>query len=352
MRANYTDAFLSVKSRMSPTLYSSAFVISAIRCVVLTAKLSPETLASVLEGTGVSESELMDGDGYLNWAQVHALTRNILALPNIDGLALRAGARVLPSLHGPMGIAAMASATLGDAFEVFRKYMETRSQVLAVTLQHNEQSCDVIMHLLPERDVVTEFLSQSIVASCFACTEFLLGEPLHGVEVAFAWSEPADLSAYRDIFNDNILLFDQPNTLIRVPTKYVTKSLSSRDGMIQVMASQQCEAILESLKRQGSLSAQILDQLRKAEGALPSLLGMSEMLNMSQRTLIRRLKAEDTRYQSLLDAETSRRAVFLLTLPSSTVASVAAQLGYAEPASFRRAFHRWFGVAPSDFRGK
>ena len=77
---------------------------------------------------------------------------------------------------------------------------------------------------------------------------------------------------------------------------------------------------------------------------------MAQHLNLSLRTLLRRLKDEGTTYQQLLDHETSQRAVALMNRPGSTVAQVAEQLGYAEPVTFRRAFRRWFGVSPSEYK--
>ena len=99
----------------------------------------------------------------------------------------------------------------------------------------------------------------------------------------------------------------------------------------------------------GALSDQVLALLHKAEGQA-DLDTIADRLHMSPRTLIRKLKQEDTRFQQLRDQTLSRRATQLLSLPHYTVAAVAEDLGYTDVASFRRAFQRWFGTSPGKFR--
>ncbi|MGH8494096.1 MAG: AraC family transcriptional regulator ligand-binding domain-containing protein [Moraxellaceae bacterium] len=333
-----------------PSTYQAAFSTSALRAVVMTLQPAPEQAQLLLAGTGMDEAALMRGDGFLSWSVVHKLISNLLQLSPPSGLALEAGYSVIPTLHGPMGIAAMSSDTLDEAMHTFSKYMASRSQVLVVEMRE-EPSCQVMSYrLLPEDDEVRRFLMQCTVASSMACIEFLLGEKVQGVELCFNWPEPADISAYEKIFHGNVLRFSAAEAEIWLPAHYMQRPLLSRDRQMRAIAAQQCDAIKESLRRQGLFSESILTHLRAQEGAIPSLQETAAFLNLSERTVIRRLKEEGTRYQDLADSEASRRAAFLLGLPGATVAAVAAQLGYAEPASFRRAFRRWFGVTPSEFR--
>lgn len=337
-------------SYQAATTYQAAFSTSALRAVVMTLQPSPEEAQLLLADTGLDEAALMRGEGFLSWAVVHRLVSNMLRLSLPSGLALQAGFSVIPSLHGPMGIAAMSSDTLGDAMHVFRKYMASRSQVLVVEMREEGAWQVMTYRLLPEDDEVRRFLMQSIVASSMSCMEFLLGEKLQGTELRFNWPAPVDISDYQKIFPGSSLFFSAQEAEIWLPAHYMQRALLSRDRQMRAIAEQQCDAIKESLRRQGLFSENILQHLRAQEGAMPSLQETAAVLNLSPRTVIRRLKEEGARYQDLADSEASRRAAFLLGLPGASVAAVAAQLGYAEPASFRRAFKRWFGVTPSEFR--
>jgi len=91
----------------------------------------------------------------------------------------------------------------------------------------------------------------------------------------------------------------------------------------------------ELLARRGS---------RLDQGATAALLGVSS------RTLSRRLAAEGTTFQSLLDESRRERAALLLRNSELGVAEIAYALGYEDAANFGRAFRRWFGTSPGRYR--
>lgn len=73
-------------------------------------------------------------------------------------------------------------------------------------------------------------------------------------------------------------------------------------------------------------------------------------LGMSRQTLYRRLKAEGTTFEELLDAKRRQLAVRYLGLDRSSVKAAAYKLGFSDPAAFSRAFKRWTGISPGRFR--
>ena len=73
-------------------------------------------------------------------------------------------------------------------------------------------------------------------------------------------------------------------------------------------------------------------------------------MHCSPSTLRRRLRAQDTSYQQLLDELRYARAQQLLGQHSLPIYRIAEALGFKETASFRHAFQRWSGVAPGRFR--
>ena len=76
---------------------------------------------------------------------------------------------------------------------------------------------------------------------------------------------------------------------------------------------------------------------------------MARRLHLSLRTFQRRLAAEGTRYEELVDVYRREESARLLD-GGASVGDVAARLGYGEPTSFTRAFRRWYGVPPSRWR--
>jgi AraC-like DNA-binding protein len=71
---------------------------------------------------------------------------------------------------------------------------------------------------------------------------------------------------------------------------------------------------------------------------------------MSTRTLQRRLAEEGTSFRGLLDDVRRTAAARHLRTPGLSNAEVAYVLGFSELAAFQRAFRRWYGVTPGEFR--
>ena len=74
-------------------------------------------------------------------------------------------------------------------------------------------------------------------------------------------------------------------------------------------------------------------------------------LGFSRQTLYRRLKAEGTTFERLLDRVRRRLAKRLLRTDGASVKEIAYRLGFSDPAAFSRRFKQWTGLSPRDFRG-
>lgn len=77
---------------------------------------------------------------------------------------------------------------------------------------------------------------------------------------------------------------------------------------------------------------------------------VARALHMSERTVRRRLRKEGTTLRELLDGFRHERAVELLSTRKYGIADVAFLLGFSELSSFYRAFRRWTGCTPAEFR--
>lgn len=84
--------------------------------------------------------------------------------------------------------------------------------------------------------------------------------------------------------------------------------------------------------------------------AMPSFEDLTGLLNMSARTLRRRLEREGTTYQRIKDNARRDLAITLLTRRGMSVCEVAERVGFSDPSAFHRSFKKWTGQAPGAFR--
>ena len=85
-------------------------------------------------------------------------------------------------------------------------------------------------------------------------------------------------------------------------------------------------------------------------GRLPALNEVADMLHMHERTLRRKLESEGTSFNGIVDDVRASLALEYLRTTKMTTDDIAALIGFSDAANFRRAFKRWTGKAPSDFR--
>jgi AraC-like DNA-binding protein len=137
---------------------------------------------------------------------------------------------------------------------------------------------------------------------------------------------------------------------LRFPTVLLERPLPQGTAAMQTLYERRCQALLERMTSGSDLVARVLGILVRGGSALPSLTETARELALSERTLRRRLADEGTSFGALVVRVQTQLAVDLLADTDLSVEEVAAELGYAEIASFSRAFRRWTGQPPSAFR--
>jgi AraC-like DNA-binding protein len=89
---------------------------------------------------------------------------------------------------------------------------------------------------------------------------------------------------------------------------------------------------------------------RELSGGEPTAEHVASLLHMSRRTLARRLEQEGTSFRSIMDDLRRGLAERYLALDDLGMSEIAVLLGFSDPAAFHRAFRRWCGQSPSEYR--
>ncbi|MEM1114332.1 MAG: AraC family transcriptional regulator ligand-binding domain-containing protein [Pseudomonadota bacterium] len=109
--------------------------------------------------------------------------------------------------------------------------------------------------------------------------------------------------------------------------------------------------VIEPLAAERSITHRIREILGSdLRDELPSFEDLTALLNMSARTLRRRLEKEGTSYQRIKDNARRDVAISLLSRDGLTVSEVAEQVGFSDPSAFHRSFKKWTGQSPGSYR--
>ena len=170
-------------------------------------------------------------------------------------------------------------------------------------------------------------------------------------EVRFAHGAPDDPAEHRAYFHAP-LTFDEPNNQLLFSREDLSRPFRSADPALSGVACRRLEKMLRQVQASDdSTSARVRRLLFESLARGGASAGdIARELGMSERTLHRRLHAENTSFRRLLDALRGELSSDLLREPRIGIAEIAFLLGYSEPAAFYRSFRRWTGQTPLAFR--
>ena len=154
-----------------------------------------------------------------------------------------------------------------------------------------------------------------------------------------------------DVVMDPTRTFGQPASAIVIPRALLQEMLAPPTDQREITAEaiETWKASAPAGDLPGSI-AQVVETL-SWEG-YPDIHRTAELVGTSVRTLQRHLKAEGHTFAELLDSVRKELARSYLRDAALSVSEVAFLLGYSEPSSFHRAFKRWEGEGPSEFRAR
>ena len=324
------------------------------RIIARVAQLPERDLGKLLHQTGLPESILMPGDNtYISGEQQLQIMKNGRALLGAADFGLQLGEQLRPSTHGPMGYLALSSPDLLSALNALRDYLPLRMPWVAVDLALNEQHivCELRFRMSLEQDP----FAQITMGECFAMVlqsfvEAVLGRVADEAEIEFAHAAPAHAAVYKDYLHAPFS-FGSGRTRYRLPAALAAVANTNGDNASYQLTQQLCNTLLEQTPR--SLSS-MTDRVRTLMLLRPiesiSEAEVARSLFVSKRTLARRLEAEGSGYRQIREQFLHELARGYLQESNQTVDTVAASLGYHDAAAFRKAFKRWSGMTPREFR--
>ncbi|MGY2399226.1 AraC family transcriptional regulator [Pseudomonas sp. SDO5271_S396] len=328
-------------------LHSHLTTLNAVSLVLAT--FEDQGLANdvLLAGSGIGVADLHRADTRITTCQEMRVCANAVALRQDIGLEL--GQRMHVSCYGLLGYALLTSATLGDALHQALRYPALLGTLFELSLVEDGEHIWLTAGDYRENPELAAFNVEFCLVSMKVICDDLLGRPLPLRGASFDYAAPNYHARYAERFDCPV----QFNALINgfsFDKQWLQQPLPLADAITHRAMVERCrKQNSEFTGRQAWLNRvrQLLaDQLHAA----PGLDGLAAQMNCSARTLRRHLHALGCSYQQLLDELRFEQAKQWLAQDQMPIHQIAEQLGFSETASFRHAFVRWSGVAPSVMR--
>lgn len=294
---------------------------------------------------------LSNPDNRIPFSQLVAFYEQGARLTGDDAFGLHLGERVAPELFDVLGYVVINSPTFGEALNRLIRYhsiwsdgavynLDIRGTRAHLTYEYNSEITDERRH------------------DCEMTLSILVNFARRGTgvdwapqEVSFQHSKPPAISEHKRIFRSQVH-FDSPLNELIFDSSLLSLRMMKADPGLCLILDRHAQELLSKRPRAESLISQVRQLLGEAlnVGDDPRIETISRKLGISVRTLQRKLREENTSHQELLDEMRSVLSRRFLQEPKVAICEVAYLLGFSEPSAFHRAFRRWTGITPKEYR--
>jgi len=266
-------------------------------------------------------------------------------------LMLRVGQQLGIASYGSFGFALMSCASLRESIQLLLRYGQVLFQP---SWTAHEQEGGLLLRANIARGTAAQqqLVAELSFSNVSALARSLYGsqvESAEGLEIQLCYSRPSHWASYKSAFHVPVT-FDCEHSQLLLPAQILDTPVKTANRSQHVVFHQQCEEMLRGLDSVEKTTAAVRQQLMESAGEFLDIAQVAERLHVSERTLRRRLEAESTSFRATFEEIRDLLAREYLVETELTVAEIAHLLDYAETVNFRRAFVRWNGVTPSEYR--
>lgn len=330
--------------------FSGRFLLNIIHFAVRQGASLSELLALAAH----TEEELWTEDFRVDAAIYNRVLESAIANTNDPLFGLHIGESLNLSAAGLISQITQTSPTVRKALEYCCEFANLGCR--ALPLQLEDQGEVFRLSFIPDRlwleqskDVVKHTIDGTLA---FTVREYhtLSRQAHHPKEIHLSLADPAQRAAYEKAFRCPVV-FNQAETSLFLPASQVNQPVVTSDyNLLRVLVAHAQEK-LQSLEKEAGFSAQVKRTvLHLVMPGFPSIEQVAANLNLSVRSLQRKLKDENRTFKEIVESIRQEMAINYLQKPELSVGEVAYLLNYSDASAFVRSFKRWTGHTPQVYR--
>lgn len=321
-----------------------------------------QVLWHALRSYGIEPGELFEAHGLdvgkwrasgerFDDAGLDALWEQALVLTGDSCLGLEVGAHWHPSYYHALGFAWLASESLHDGLSRTVRYFRMLASGVSLGLTLSGSECRLSLDQLQIRPKTRDASVDSLFSVLIRMCRLNAGDDFAPTALNLIRPKPDCSARFYELFRCPIR-FGADLDAIWFDREQVERQLPSANRELACANQRIIEAYLAQQDKQ-DLASQLQHQMmRQLPSGEITEQHMADKLNLSVRTLQRRLADQGTSFKQLVDQTRRRLALSYVEDLGLPLKEIAFLLGFAEPASFTRAFKRWTGTAPQLYRDR
>ena len=305
---------------------------------------------SVIRKAGMDPEKLKNPDTRYSSKKMQRLWKLAVEETDQEAFGILMMENFPPATLQGLGFAWLASDTLRDALSRLERYTHFISTAARVALLNEKGKYHLVI------SSVADYLGRVAPASQDAALALVVqmcrlsvAPDMVPLQVELSHPPPREISIYKDFFRAPIHFSAQRDALVFDQEQIEEKLVFSNPKLARAN-DQMVVDYLDRFDRDNfaqKVRIQIIDHL---PSGVPSQKDIAQSLNLSLRSMQRQLQREKTTFKSALEGVRKTLARNYLKNSPRSIGEIAYLLGFSEPSSFVRAFKRWNGKTPTQYR--
>ena len=330
---------------------STVFVHKALEATEAFESVGPSVRMALFESVGLDPSAPVDPGAMISDADFFGLLERIAELDDRGrSVPIHMGASMRCDDYGAFGLAFKSAPDLLSSYARVERFGKVVTSI--ANFRVGQDGPSVFMEVIQGRDrrLGLKMTNELALAAAMSISREVSNDDFSLIAVHFMSDRPADDRAYQEHFRCPIHFGSDRDALEVMTTVASRANRLSDDGMSKFFETH-LDTQLSQINDTTELERRIVDQIGEAlsEG-VPTLAEVAGRLGMSTRTLQRRLSADGLAYQDLVLGARKTLSEQLLQRTDYALAEIAFLTGFSDQSAFTRAFKRWHGTTPANYR--
>lgn len=298
-----------------------------------------------LDPSGPWDPKLMlDEDAFYGMLELIAEQMDVTQLPLIVGDAMR------PDEYGALGLAWKAAPDLFGSFSRVARYARLWTSIVRYEIEETDAGVLFIEHRAGTRRLGMRLSIEADFASGVSLSRQVSPRAFAPIEVFFKHPSPKTTRHHEAYFKCPVHFGADKDAMLLSRASLQEPNILGDQGITQFLVSHLNDELAE-IEDTPSLAAQTRDEIARAlsEG-LPKMAQIARKMGMSARSFHRRLSEQGVSFQTLTEETRREIALGMLQDDRYALSEIAFLTGFSEQSAFTRAFKRWTGQTPANYR--
>lgn len=306
-----------------------------------------------LRGSGIEPAQIYDASVLTSVRQYAIVCRNAVSLSCSADTAFKVGARLHLSAYGMYGYALMSCLSLRDFFRLGVKYHHLATPALSIDWK---ECGEEVIWLFPDALIsspsreLKEFLIEQQFSAHVTHIRDVTSPDCSPIRACFSYPAPAHAERYVEHLGCPCH-FGQEQCELVYDAALLDRKPQLAHNITATLLQETCDRLIGQAKATVGASGEVYQIVMSTPGVLPSMETVASAMNMTSRTLRRRLLEEKTSFVAILDDVRCSLALEYLKTTKMSADDIATLLGFNDSAAFRRALKRWTGKGLGELRG-